>query len=270
MRPTRIAVGHPSADLAPTTENVALRSADGVLLQGWYVPSTNRAAVLLGHGWGANRTQLLPEARALVNAGYGVLLLDQRAHGESGGEITTFGDRERMDVRAAVDWLVTRPDVDPSRIGALGFSSGGPGIALQAAGDTRIRTVVLEAVTTSLVDAARDESGPYSWLVTGPALLVLWACGVDVASVRTDAAVVRLAPRPLLIVHGDQDRIVPLSRAEQLYRAAHEPKRLLIVKGAGHGDFGSVDPRYEEALVRHFDDAMAASPASTRPGPGGP
>ena len=96
-------------------ESVTLSARDGLRIAGWYVPSKNRAAVVLSHGHSSHRAMTLPVAAMLAEEGYGVLMIDLRAHGESEGEIFTLwqaGD----DVLGAVESLQTRPDVDPNRI----------------------------------------------------------------------------------------------------------------------------------------------------------
>lgn len=251
------------AELAPARD-VEFRTEDAQTLRGWYVPSRNRAAVLLAHGYGGNRMQMIPEARLLAGRGYGVLLFDLRAHGQSDGDRSTYGDKERLDIRAAADFLSSQPDVDANRLGALGFSAGAPPVAQASASDGRIRAVVLEASTTSMVAACLDERGRFGWLTLGPALLGVLATGVDWDGYRALDAVGKISPRSLLVVQGDQDRIVAPKRAQALFDAASQPKRLLMIHGAGHGDYFSAASReYPDALLSHFDEALLTHPIAT-------
>jgi dipeptidyl aminopeptidase/acylaminoacyl peptidase len=110
----------------PELQEVVFRSPDGLTLRGWYQPSRNRAAVLLVHGAGENRLWWLDEAEALARRGFGVLLYDSRAHGESEGGLQSWGEHEQLDVIGALDFLSARPDVDPARLGAEGFRSAPP------------------------------------------------------------------------------------------------------------------------------------------------
>jgi dipeptidyl aminopeptidase/acylaminoacyl peptidase len=246
----------PNRELTAMHE-VAFRSSDGLTLKGWYVPSRNRAAVILVHGYGGNRSELLPEARLLAKHRFGVLLFDSRAHGESEGEILTYGDRERRDLRAAVDFLARQADIDPERVGALGFSAGASAVVLAAAEDQRLRAIALEAPATSLRDFCADEFGRLAWLKTWPTELALRLGGVDIDVLEMKAAARRVAPRPLLVVHGEADRTVPVARGRQLHAAAGQPKRLWVVPGAAHGGYAEVDPAgYERALLQLFDDAL--------------
>jgi dipeptidyl aminopeptidase/acylaminoacyl peptidase len=120
------------SDLGFDYEDVSFTTADGVALSGWYIPSQNGAAVIMLHGDGANRAQMLPRAELLARHGYGVLLYDLRAHGKSAGDVRALGWLDADDVPAALVFLQSRDDVDPERIGILGFSLGGQ-IALRAA-----------------------------------------------------------------------------------------------------------------------------------------
>ena len=105
--------------------SVTLTTADDVDLAGWYVPSRNRAAVVLLHGAGSTRSNVLDEAAVLASNGFGVLMIDARGHGESGGRAMDFGWHGDADIAAATAFLAERDDVDPGRIGVVGSSMGG-------------------------------------------------------------------------------------------------------------------------------------------------
>jgi len=243
-------------------QNVEFRTHDGVAIRGWYVGSRNGAAILLGHGSGANRAQLLPEARLLHAQGYGILAFDFRAHGESGGDMTTFGDRERQDVLAALDFVTQRPGIDPQRLGALGLSMGAPPIALVAADDRRLRAVVLEGVTSSLTAACIDEAGWFGWILAAPVALTLEAKGIHVEQVDVALAASRLAPRPLLLVQGEREDRRLAARMREVYASAKEPKRYLVIPNAGHGGYMEADPeQYSRELVAFFAAALRTARA---------
>jgi dienelactone hydrolase len=132
-----------------------LRTSDHVSLAAWYVPSRNRAAVVLLHGAGSTRSNVLDEAAVVAGAGFGVLMVDARGHGESGGRAMDFGWYGDLDIAAATSYLATRPEVDRDRIGVVGLSMGGEE-ALGASGSNElIRAVVAEGATAR---AAPDEA----------------------------------------------------------------------------------------------------------------
>jgi len=110
----------PSADY----ETVGFTASDGVELEGWYRPSENGASVLMISGGGGNRRSALQHAEMLVRHGYGVLVYDPRGSGNSEGTVNSYGWGWEKDAAAALDFLATRDDVEPGRVGTLGLSTG--------------------------------------------------------------------------------------------------------------------------------------------------
>jgi pimeloyl-ACP methyl ester carboxylesterase len=140
-------------------EDFDVRATDGVLLRGWKVRAAkpNGDWVLMFHGVGDNRLGVLEHVRILLMAGYGVVMMDARAHGTSEGPMATYGWMERHDTRAIVDALEDAEH--PRHLFALGESMGG-GIALQSAAiDSRIEAVVAEAAFANLREASYDYAG---------------------------------------------------------------------------------------------------------------
>jgi dipeptidyl aminopeptidase/acylaminoacyl peptidase len=247
----------------PGLSDVELHTADGLALRGWFWPGTRRAAVILVHGDGGDRTQVWPNALVLARHGYGVLVFDSRAHGESDGDRVTWGDAERLDVTAALDFTQTRPDVDPQRVALLGFSIGGTTTTLVAAADPRVRAAIVSPVWTSLEDEVRSKSGRLGLLVAIPAVLGLRLAGVDVGAVRPIDRVARIAPRPIFFIAGTSDTDTPLPVMQRMFDAAAEPKRLWIVPGAEHGGYLKTAPvEYEARVVAFLDQTLNAPPGS--------
>jgi pimeloyl-ACP methyl ester carboxylesterase len=140
--------GRTPHDLGLAYRDVTFPAADGVRLSGWYLPTTNGAAVALLHGSGSTRTSALDQAAVLASAGYGVLLFDARGHGTSEGTGMDFGWYGEADTVGAVSFLSAQPGVTPGRIGLVGLSMGGEE-AIGAAGvDDRVGAVVAEGATT--------------------------------------------------------------------------------------------------------------------------
>ena len=117
-------------------------------LAGWWVPSKNRAAVVLLHGAGSTRTAVLDQAAVLGSHGYGVLMVDARGHGDSGGRGMDFGWYGERDVTAALNFLTNQSEVTADRIGIVGLSMGGEAAIGAAGADSRVRAVVAEGATT--------------------------------------------------------------------------------------------------------------------------
>ncbi|HZI10740.1 MAG TPA: alpha/beta fold hydrolase [Myxococcus sp.] len=239
------------ADLAEA-KDVRLPTADGLELRGWYVPSRNRAAVVLAHGLSQTRVDLLPEARVLKEAGYGVLLFDLRAHGESQGETSTWGDKERLDVQAALEFVRAQPDVDPERVGALGFSIGSAAVAEVAAKDPGVRAVVLLSPFNTLWLAAAYDFRRFGFVSQSGALVPFWRRGIALDEVRTIDAVERIRPRPLFIVMGTEESGQPL--ADELFAKVKDYAQTWRIQGAGHGHFSTTEPQEYPRRLREFLD----------------
>jgi len=219
--------------------DVEFETVDGVTLSAWYVPSTNTAAVVLLHGAGSTRSNVLDHAVVLAKYGYGVVLLDARGHGRSGGRAMDFGWYGDRDVAAAVSFLTAQPDVDPSRIAAIGMSMGGEEAIGAAASDVRIRAVVAEGATNRVTADKAWLSDEYGWrgsLQRG----VEWIL-YSTADLLTDArpprslrdAAAAAAPRPmLLIAAGDETDEAPADRYIQA--GSPESVEVWVVPGTHH------------------------------------
>jgi dipeptidyl aminopeptidase/acylaminoacyl peptidase len=245
----------------PDLRDVAFVTSDGLTMRGWFSPGTRRAAVILVHGDGGDRTQLLPEALLLARHGYGFLAFDSRAHGESDGDVTTWGDRERRDVVAALDFVGARPEIDARRIALLGFSVGGTSAALVAASDTRVRAVILAPVWTSLSDEIWDKSGNLPFLRHGPWVFGMKRAGVDVDAVRPIDHIEDVSPRPVFFISGASEVDTPVPVTQRMFAAAREPKSMWIVPGADHGKYLQAAPaEYESRVIAFLDAALGRGP----------
>ena len=185
---------------------VSFKSSDGVPLAGWYVPSRNGAAVIVTAGSGSTRAAVLDQGAVLARHGYGVLFMDHRGHGTSGGTAMDFGWWGERDLSGAVSWLESRPDVANGRIAILGESMGGEEAIGAIGSDSRVRAVVAEGVTgRTYADTARLGGGLshaisrfQSWISYSTAGLLSRA--PQPPSLR--ASLSRAAPRPVLIIAG--------------------------------------------------------------------
>ena len=151
----RPVIGATPASVALAYEDVELHTGDEVSLAGWYVPSANGAAVVLLHGAGSTRSGVLQQAAVLARAGFGVLMVDARGHGDSGGRAMDFGWHGDAEIAAATAYLAARPDVDADRIGAVGMSMGGEEAIGATATNRLLRAVVAEGATAR---TAADEA----------------------------------------------------------------------------------------------------------------
>jgi fermentation-respiration switch protein FrsA (DUF1100 family) len=200
---------------------------------------------------------MLERADILTQHGYAVLAFDLRNHGESGGDVTTLGYAEVNETRAAFDYLLTRADIDPQRIGLLGHSLGAV-IAIRAA--AQIPEIAL-LVSESGFISVQENAGEIIPVLTGQSAgpLVGWfvdqEAGLPVSEVNSLVDVARIAPRPILLIHGEADSIVSVNNSRRLFEVAGEPKELFTIPGGGHADFIQADPAGYEARLIAFLEA---------------
>jgi dipeptidyl aminopeptidase/acylaminoacyl peptidase len=259
--PPSIPPDHTPRDAGITDyRDVTFASEDGITLRGWYIPSSNGSAVILAHGFGGNRLDLLPEVALLAGHGYGVLLFDFRGHGASGKAQITVGYHEQRDLTAAIDLVSAQPDVDPQRIGAIGFSMGGATLALVAARDTRLKAAVIESAFDSLDHVVRDKVGVLGPLTEIPALWAIQRKGIDTGAVRPVDDVCRISPRPVLLIYGDRDHTIPPGAQRAMFAAACGSEETWLVAGAGHQNFMEVAPdAYSARLLDFFAHGLSGN-----------
>ena len=217
--------------------DVAFVTSDGLTLRGWYHPSRTGAVVIFVHGGGHNRTESLRVAGALAKQGIGSLLYDSRANGQSDGKLQGWGDKEQADLTAALDFVGRQPDVNPARIGVQGFSIGASTAVLVAAHDSRVHAVLLNVVWPSLYDELAYKASQPKWLTLPLLRWIFESAGIELNRVRPMDAIHAIAPRPLMMLVGDQDEDTPLRISQSMFALAGEPKQFSIVRGAGHGNY---------------------------------
>ena len=255
--------GRTPGDYGMRFEDAGVVTADGLSLVGWYVPSTNGAAILALHGYKADRGELLNDAQMLARHGYGVLLASIRAHDLSDGTLITFGQHEMKDLAAWFAWLRTRPDVDPRRIGVLGNSMGGTLGIRFAAEQPGIAALVAHSAFSSLTDTLETSVRFFTGLPPFPfvPLITFFAereAGFSVDEVDAKRWIPKIAPRPVFILQGGADVVISKSSGDRLYQAAGEPKELWFEPKVGHASFdGALPGEYERRVTAFFDKHLA-------------
>lgn len=241
-------------------EEVSFQSRDGTPLKGWFIPGESPKTVILLHGFTDIREKMLPHADFLHSAGYSVLLFDFRSRGESAGDAVTLGYYERGDVQGAVQYLKTRPDVDGDDLGVLGVSMGGATAIMAAAEIPELKAVVSESAFRSVDSAIASSFEHFIDLPAFPfapitVFIIEKRLGISTDQVVPEEFVGLISPRPVFIIHGqDDDTIVP-EDARALYAAAKEPKESMwLIPGAGHAEGVEVAPKeYGQRVVDFFN-----------------
>ncbi len=272
-RPRRLRV-IAAREVDETVEVVTFLTDDGLTLHGWYLcparPATPRDAIIICHGFAMNRNELLDLARSLRDRGHAVLLFDFRAHGDSEGERSTIGLREADDIGAAIGFLKGRDELVGLPIGVAGISMGGAAALLAAARHGDIAAVAADSSFATLHDVAANGLKLIYGIPRTPltSLVVRFGELFSRSRIRYNRpidAVAEIAPRPVLIVHAVEDRLIPVADAEELYAAAGEPKELWLVPGIDHANAFLHDPaeytRRIDAFFRKWLWAAAPAPA---------
>ncbi|MSQ29766.1 MAG: alpha/beta fold hydrolase [Dehalococcoidia bacterium] len=239
---------------------VEFPARDGVRIGALWVPTvapagaqptqTRLPTIVLLHGYGGTRDSLLPQAELMVNAGFNALVIDFRGHGTSAGAVAALGTLDANDVLGAVDYLMTRPDVDTSRIGVQGISMGAAAGVIAAAQDSRVRAVIAEEPVSSLRNAVwtayRDRLSLPAFLFRDVTLwLVERRLTERLSEVSPIEAAAKITPRPLLVIDHAGEIPVEPGGAERLLNAAGEPKELWVsLESKQAGDGSPVSPAY--------------------------
>jgi uncharacterized protein len=225
----------PAAAMLSNGRDVVLETDDGIRLGAWYFPVAGGGpAVLVCNGNGGDRSMRVELAAGLNRMGLSVLLFDYRGYGGNPGRPSEDG--LSADARAAQEWLAAQPGVD--RIVYFGESLGAA-VTVGLAVERPPAAMVLRSPFTSLADVAAVH---YPWLPGRRLLLDRYPSIERIGSVRV----------PMLVIAGDRDDIVPERLSRRLYDAAGEPKRYVVVPGAGHNDPALLDGRQMLAEIEGF------------------
>jgi uncharacterized protein len=233
-------------------EAVTIRTRDGIDLSAAYVPSKNGAAVIVFPGAAA-----LKEARMIARNGYGVLLLDPRGQGRSGGDnVRWAGDR---DLIAAAEYLRARPDVDDDRVAGFGSSVGGEILIGAAAQSDAFAAVISEGAGLRIGEGAD--------LVTGAGKLMTPAFTTLTLATRVFSnhapppklveRIGEIAPRPLFLIYAAPGMGGEAERQPEYFAAAGGPKQMWKVPGASHtGGIDAEPQEFERRVVDFLDRSL--------------
>lgn len=240
-------------------EFINFSATDGVRLAGAFIKGSSPATIILLHGYGHSKTQLLPQALFLNRSGFNILLFDFRASGESGGDYITFGKEEIRDLEGAVNYLHTRKDINHDQLGILGFSMGGS-VAVLKGGDLKgLKAIVVNSSYSgfrSLIEQNFKEfAGHMPFFPLGNLILYIIKVrtGAYFSEIRPLKNMRNLGNIPLFFIHGTKDRTVPVWDAVRMHSGSYGPAELMLVQGAGHNDtYTSQKDVYEKKITNFF------------------
>jgi fermentation-respiration switch protein FrsA (DUF1100 family) len=234
-------------DLGLRHEDVAFQAEDGTRLHGWWIPTDHKptvAHVLLAHGNAGNIGDRVLHAKLLTDAGLDVFVFDYRGYGKSEGRPDEQGTYR--DARAARAALLGQAGVEPGRVVYLGESIGGA-LAVALAVEAPPLGLVVQSAFTSVRDMGRLH---YPFVPTAM-----------VPDAYPNLRRIARLRSPLLVIHGDRDEIVPVAHGRALFDAAPGPRRLEIVRGAGHNDLLDVMGASYGTMIAEWARALAPAGA---------
>ena len=239
----------------PTPEEHWLPTADGIEIRVWYYPSQNGAAVLAFGGMGGALGERLPPAAFLLEAGYGIVQVDTRACARPSAPVTQ-GHDELYDAEAALDFLLTRPEVDPGKIGAIGFSMGGATALRLAAQRAEVQGVVRDggfANLGALLTPAENDNLAIRAHKNTMLLLYRLQTGINPWDISPVDDLDVIAPRPVLLIYGEHEAAEGVRQIQH----AGENTRLWVVPGGSHGRNHLAAPvQYRQQVLDFFAEAL--------------
>jgi pimeloyl-ACP methyl ester carboxylesterase len=253
--PHNTEIGNLPDSLSSKFNSVYFKTKDSLLLNGWYAaPDTGSSAVILLHGYRSNRLEMMPRALMFMKYGFGALVYDARACGESEGNHISFGYYEKNDLLAATDFL---KKTGIKHIGLDGFSQGGATIVL--AGDSfpqEVKFAIIESTYPSLRSAIDTRFRKYLYIpgCAGGLIMIPIAESIINADID-DIAPVNVIGKlkvPLLIMAGGNDSRLKTSDAYMLLEAAGSNSDWHIIRGAEHEDLYLFNKNEYEAEVIEF------------------
>lgn len=273
----------PQGQPLPDAEDIVFPTTHGLILKGCYLhtPQRRKGVILFGLEFGSNRWACMPYCEILLENGYDIFTFEMRGQATTPSHpgyepIQWVTDFEIDDFRAAVAYLKARPDADPSGIGFFGISKGGSAGLYVACEDPYIRCCVTDgifATHTTMLPYMQKWIFIYShrpWLARN---IPLWyfkvarRMGLKMISrehhcsfPKLEKRLRRLAPRPLLMIHGGADNYIKPEMAQELFDLAGQPKELWIVPNAKHNQaFHLAGAEYKQRLLSFFDTNLAES-----------
>lgn len=277
----------PRGQPAEGAEAVRFTTEDGKSLNGCYLKARGRrrGVILFGLEFGSNCWSCRSYCDHLIEAGFDVFAFESRNQGDSDQQpgyepLQWVTDFEVTDTRAAIAYLKARPDADPDGIGFFGISKGAGAGLIAASGDQYVRCFVTDGMfgtETTLVPYMRKWFRIYNGSFP-PELIPEWYLhivgrvgmrrierGRGCRFPSLEAAMARLSPRPVLMIHGEDDTYIKADMAKALFANLGEPRELWMVPGAKHNQpLHVAGDEYRGRVVRFFERYLADEPEPAR------
>ncbi|MCB9079097.1 MAG: prolyl oligopeptidase family serine peptidase [Anaerolineaceae bacterium] len=242
-------------------EDVTLPAQAGGEFRGYFIPGANGATIIIPPTGSAGQDGRLAEAAILARHGYAVLLFESRRCAGMGP--LTLGYAEVSEVADVVDYLTTRREVDPERLGVYGFSTAGATAIMATAQLPGLHAVVAEGGYGDFLENALVQEPGHSvtayflrLYIWGSRWAYGWGTRLELEQLSPVTVIPRIAPRPILLIYGSREVSLPGGVKQQA--AAGPNATLWVVDGASHGEYRVVAPEaYEVRVVGFFDRSLA-------------
>lgn len=253
---------------------------DQLEIAAWYIPSNeNQRAIILVHGRDNSRTNgfvdhFVDFANQLHQAGFSVVMIDLRGHGQSADSRYHFGMLERQDILGAVDWLEAR-GYQPGKIGVLGYSLGAASVVGAASEEQDIGAIWIDSAYADIKSVIernwQSESGLPQVFVYSAEWMIRLLYGYDITASRPVNEIGAIAPRPIFVAHCQKDNMIPISHMDQLLAAAQNTQTWIITacdqttldadivpEKYNHHALGyNLQPdEYANKVIRFFDESL--------------
>ncbi len=239
---------------------VSFKTEDCVDLKGWWIDKNSDKTLICLHGYTASRwyeVYMKPILKILKDKNYNILIFDLRAHGESGGNRTSFGIREDLDLKASIDWLKKNHENRCKKIGLIGYSMGAV-------------VVIKGLVSDRRVDCAVADSPPIDMDSTSARSLKYFA-GIPESFYHLVKPVVRLLfgvktfdmfryknriDKPLLLIAGESDPLVHMSEVRKFYEGSKDCVKLWKTEGEHVRTIQTDFESYEKKITSFFEEHL--------------
>ncbi len=237
-------------------EELYIDSSFGYPIHGIWIPvEGSDKTVIMSHGYTYSLFGSVKYMGIFLQRGYNILLYDHRYHGKSGGENCTMGFREKDDLKTVTDWVVNKKGKD-SLIVTHGESMGGATVLLHGAMDNRIAGIIADCPYKNVFEEFKYQLKKIYKLPAFPLIYIAdWFSPLFIQtrfSTISPMEAVKKIECPVLFIHGDADRYIPMHFSVDMYNQKAGKKRLYLVKGADHAQAYITDRAEYTAQINQF------------------
>lgn len=266
----RVTAGYPKKITTPPTvvsntyHIVQFPATDGITLRGWYFPGTSNKVVILVHGVTQNRLNEgyggVAIAKDLLSQGYGVLMYDSRAHGESDGNRVGFGAVGGRDIIGAVNFIQSK-GITPSHIGILADSNGAISLLSVLSQLTSVGAIISDSAAAHykpvIQHVLTDQQHVPAIFDPGALLITALVFNTNFAAINPIDIVKQNPTRRILFLHGENDETIPVADAYALKAAANPQSELVVFPNAHHVQTYKTNPTlYKEKVFGFLQEEL--------------